>query len=609
MVAHGVISASSARELLQVQGKGTNGIEKLLDLLGSECDTPQHYTQDAKLVLLTNALRSTGQHALASRLDCGRKIKPAPPTDAKLDSNEYGCGSGLKIVVLSFGGVLLEPIPCIIRPLRFDATFQLFCGGLRRNDTHYFELTEVSSCCWTGLVISAPSDLVVRFFVPVAVTNPPDFGGPETGTPCAVARSPFKARATDGVITAVCNLSKNGAVRQASSSASICRFRPDCGNSLLVLVAVDAALFSPGDSFFWSGRAGDKTRAPVSSGYARHNGCLLLAYYDGADAAGGPASPTLRRRGQLSLWVQVAAIRLSPVYYEQLVPPPSPPQRRKKRLVPLTNATLEDGVVVQNLMETSHGAYFWIDLRSSSVKPLSPEHVTSTPLCETSTLKSQESAVSRFLCFVCCVRKRHKQSAQQPPPPTGTIDGPRASVDYRLPSSVLPLSPPTQSIKEATPEPPKVSKEREQEERLRRMKLAILDAKSSDFYAGLANPLSDAVVKFLEQTLGVLVLGARVESRCPVDCLPQGLLQPLSAAATVSIVATTCEALERLHAAVTLLPQENSHLPPSSALSTALESIFRQEVGFLESIDIQDVRLSVGLQEEEVKLAANELAE
>uniref|UniRef100_A0A5K3EY85 CARD domain-containing protein n=1 Tax=Mesocestoides corti TaxID=53468 RepID=A0A5K3EY85_MESCO len=420
MVAHGVISASSARELLQVQGKGTNGIEKLLDLLGSECDTPQHYTQDAKLVLLTNALRSTGQHALASRLDCGRKIKPAPPTDAKLDSNEYGCGS---------------------------------------------------------------------------------------------------------------------------------------------------------------------------------------------DAAGGPASPTLRRRGQLSLWVQVAAIRLSPVYYEQLVPPPSPPQRRKKRLVPLTNATLEDGVVVQNLMETSHGAYFWIDLRSSSVKPLSPEHVTSTPLCETSTLKSQESAVSRFLCFVCCVRKRHKQSAQQPPPPTGTIDGPRASVDYRLPSSVLPLSPPTQSIKEATPEPPKVSKEREQEERLRRMKLAILDAKSSDFYAGLANPLSDAVVKFLEQTLGVLVLGARVESRCPVDCLPQGLLQPLSAAATVSIVATTCEALERLHAAVTLLPQENSHLPPSSALSTALESIFRQEVGFLESIDIQDVRLSVGLQEEEVKLAANELAE
>lgn len=90
MVAHGVISSSSARELTQGDCKNEQKIEKLLDLLDSEYDTPQHYSQNAKLVLLTNALRSTGQHALASQLDRGRKIKPAPLATAKLSDTGYG---------------------------------------------------------------------------------------------------------------------------------------------------------------------------------------------------------------------------------------------------------------------------------------------------------------------------------------------------------------------------------------------------------------------------------------------------------------------------------------------------------------------------------------
>ncbi|VDM27225.1 unnamed protein product [Hydatigera taeniaeformis] len=90
MVAHGVISSTSARELTQVDCKNEQKIAKLLDLLDSEYDTPQHYSQNAKLVLLTNALRSTGQHALASQLDRGRKIKPAPLATAKLTDTRYG---------------------------------------------------------------------------------------------------------------------------------------------------------------------------------------------------------------------------------------------------------------------------------------------------------------------------------------------------------------------------------------------------------------------------------------------------------------------------------------------------------------------------------------
>lgn len=94
MVAHGVISSSAASELLQPTYRQIQKVEKLLDLLDSECETPQRYSQNAKLVLLTNALRSTGQHALASQLDRGRKIKPAPAVTAKLSDTGYGSDIG-----------------------------------------------------------------------------------------------------------------------------------------------------------------------------------------------------------------------------------------------------------------------------------------------------------------------------------------------------------------------------------------------------------------------------------------------------------------------------------------------------------------------------------
>ncbi len=108
------------------------------------------------------------------------------------------------------------------------------------------------------------------------------------------------------------------------------------------------------------------------------------------------------------------------------------------------------------------------------------------------------------------------------------------------------------------------------------------------------------------------MLGARVEDHCPAECAPQGALQAHASAATVSILATTCDAVERLHAAVSVSHPEGHSadtLPPSSTLAAALEAIFQSEEGFLEGIDIQDIRLSVGLEEEELRLAANELDE
>ncbi|KAM7541267.1 hypothetical protein Aperf_G00000044384 [Anoplocephala perfoliata] len=429
IVAHGVISSSSACELMQSKCKNNQKIEKLLDLLDSEHDTPQRYSQNAKLMLLTNALRSAGQHALASQLDRGRKIKPAPLASAKLIDTGYGSD---------------------------------------------IELT--------------------------------------------------------------------------------------------------------------------------------------------AD----PSSPELRRRGQLNLWVQVAAIRLSPASCQQLLLPSTSPPQDEKRL-PLLSKTPkvvsrdETGDAVKNLLETSNGAYFWIDLKSSSsVSSTRPsEPVTKPPLSvitkashpEVAKPKPKVSIFERFLSCFCCKCNRHTNRSTE-----GKTMSPRDSEDYHVPSLVQsqqPLSPSNATSHEASNDTEVL---RAHENALRLAKLAILDAKSNDFYTTLVDPLSDALVKFLEQTLGVLVLGARVDFHCPADCLPQSLLQPSSPAVSVSIVATTREVLERLHDAVTLVPQVNAaNLPPVSNLSSALENIFHQESGLLEKIDVKDIRLSVALQADEVRLAASEL--
>ncbi|KAL5964848.1 hypothetical protein TSMEX_007431 [Taenia solium] len=253
-----------------------------------------------------------------------------------------------------------------------------------------------------------------------------------------------------------------------------------------------------------------------------------------------------------------------------------------------------------SLLETSKGAYFWIDLKGASISSTEPTNPAATAAsCVTSKPIPKVSAISRLLSCLCCTAKRRKS-------PDAKARSPIDSVDYRLPSFVCPL--PSHSTSQESSADDFEMRSREQA--LRLAKLAILDAKSNDFYSALASPLSDALVKFLEQTLGVLVLGARVESHCPNDCLPEGSLQPLSASMAVSIVATTYEVLERLYDAITLTSQENlPHLPPASSLSSALETILQQETDFMEKIDVKDIRLSVALQADEMRLAASELEE
>ncbi|VDL99788.1 unnamed protein product [Schistocephalus solidus] len=104
LVAHGAISAEMAKELLRWEcfsERETSKIETLLDCLEIFDKSVQNIANDAhvvvqnpKLILLINALRSTGQHALASRLDSGPRILPSRfttspgTTDADYDPAE-----------------------------------------------------------------------------------------------------------------------------------------------------------------------------------------------------------------------------------------------------------------------------------------------------------------------------------------------------------------------------------------------------------------------------------------------------------------------------------------------------------------------------------------
>ncbi|VDN08864.1 unnamed protein product [Dibothriocephalus latus] len=95
LVAHGAISADTAKHLLYWDSYSEGAISKtdtLLNCLEIFDESVDYHTvaQNPKLTLLINALRSTGQHALASRLDTGPRILPSRFTNSPGTKNrEY----------------------------------------------------------------------------------------------------------------------------------------------------------------------------------------------------------------------------------------------------------------------------------------------------------------------------------------------------------------------------------------------------------------------------------------------------------------------------------------------------------------------------------------
>lgn len=278
-----------------------------------------------------------------------------------------------------------------------------------------------------------------------------------------------------------------------------------------------------------------------------------------------------------------------------------------------------------SFLQTEHGAYFWIDLESIQ-RPLPnpsdiPSLYSSRPsqgIITLSTVVKKNENVTKSSCcssfFACfCFGKRRKVRTETCLLDNNSSASPNLR-DYRLPSSVFPTDVVSCATVTSLPEDEvdaTVTEEHARQERLRAAKLAVLDSKSNEFYQAIieTSSLNDALVKHLEQTSGVLVLSSKLETAPESSYLPATALQT-APALTVSIVATTQEAVKRLFSSVAIEPSSITvgGPPPSSLLSSALEGVLNG-AGILEKIGVEDLRLSVGLETEEVRLAISELVE
>nr|VZI38192.1 unnamed protein product [Spirometra erinaceieuropaei] len=347
----------------------------------------------------------------------------------------------------------------------------------------------------------------------------------------------------------------------------------------------------------------------------------------------------VRRRGQLRLWLQVAAIKVNPAKYEELIPPPTRSETanvggRPRRGRWKSPDISEDSEPVKQILQTSHGTSYWINLESIHRVLQSPSRRSLAANGRKQSSKDQYPCLSKpaskalhcFSFFLCGLRKRPSDCAADQIPAASCP--PKVAHDYRLPSYVLPLPSPNVDSAEATDMSGAANTEETARlERLRRAKLTLLDEKSNQLFSLLADPsstLHDALVKFLEQATGVLVLGCCTENALSEDTtvnnqyIPASSLQPTAPAFSVTIVATQREAVKRLFSSVTIEPSSVGEddtncsgveaLPPVSQLSAALETVLTK-AGALESCDLQALRLGVGLQTEEIRSALSELTE
>ncbi|CAH8607382.1 unnamed protein product [Dicrocoelium dendriticum] len=146
-------------------------------------------------------------------------------------------------------------------------------------------------------------------------------------------------------------------------------------------------------------------------------------------------------------------------------------------------------------------------------------------------------------------------------------------------------------------------------------KLALLVKKSGEFYSTLLDPssaLRDSIVRYFEQSCEVLVLDSRLAA-CPLEQVTDPNLKNTDLAVQVLVVATRSDLVQRLSDACkpNMHLESTTILPPAvpfpvSRLANELRQIIIQS-GALSFLKLQDLRLYVGLDSNEVCIAIEEL--
>ncbi|CAH8501851.1 unnamed protein product [Schistosoma mattheei] len=375
----------------------------------------------------------------------------------------------------------------------------------------------------------------------------------------------------------------------------------------------------------------------------RHTGHHELASYldcsrrinpssvDGGMNSGCSDLSDKRRRGQISLWIQLLAIKVSPALYNQLTP----------------NATRKDSFVLPSHVEKMQENNRPFNLNGQDERkpghlqrlpslPIWIDHTT-TPRLATNTNQSNmdyvkpaenniKSArnqwIKLLLPLVCCLRQSKSSNKMSPknPPVDGCTKFNLANNETYRDISLL------QNSSKDDSKCPIINSADDYKTRM--VSRAILDSKSVQFYNTVlenGSSLRDAIVKYLEQSSGVLVLDCKL-GRFSQTFNSNSMAPESVSALCVILIATQSEIIKRLSEDCSLHSSETkpsstevnnylrlpvvktlpSKLTLTSKLADDLATVLIR-AGALCQLELQNLRLSVTLDPKEVQLAIKEL--
>ncbi|KAF7257617.1 hypothetical protein EG68_05124 [Paragonimus skrjabini miyazakii] len=345
---------------------------------------------------------------------------------------------------------------------------------------------------------------------------------------------------------------------------------------------------------------------------------------------GDSISAARRRRGQLSVWIQLDAIKINPVAYRELNVEMCHPERAYRHVDPGTDSTpattnanhSSEQATTQNKFPpmlpsfveyldyesrtksppTGPNSSLWIDHYPHTKSTLQP-HPECQSACETrrpsggNLHRRKAGCFSKLWCLFGINKKKITKNrvtsiCHIQPPMSSTLN------DHPVPTKDSGMS----------DLPPKSAGNTHQScDELQCVKLALLDTKSNEFYNVLLDPSSaihDAMVKYFEQSCGVLVLDSQL-------CENKLGTSPAVPVPCVTVVATQTEVVGRLRDAYK--PDDLSYAkrnPPSagSKLANDFTTVMVQN-GILAILQLQDLRLSIMLDPSELDLAIEELSD
>lgn len=341
-----------------------------------------------------------------------------------------------------------------------------------------------------------------------------------------------------------------------------------------------------------------------------------------------------RRRGQISLWIQLLAIKVSPALYNQLTPNATKNKTKDSFVLPSHVEKMQESNKLFDLKDQDErmpGHFqrlpslpIWIDHTTT------PRLATHTNQSNMDYIKPAENTIKNarnqwiklLLPLVCCLRQSktsNKMSPKNPP-----IDG-CTKLNMANNEAYRDISLHQNSSKDDSRCPVINSAD---DFKTRMASRAILDSKSVQFYNTVlenGSALRDAIVKYLEQSSGVLVLDCKL-GRFSQTFNSNNMAPESVSALCVILIATQSEIIKRLSDDCSLHSSETkpsskevnnylrlpvvktlpSKLMLTSKLADDLATVLIR-AGALCQLELQNLRLSVTLDPNEVQLAIKEL--